>query len=162
MEFSQEWNTKRSVKLTQEQALVKARAWCASQERCIQETRNKLSDWGLYGEKAEEIIAQLIIEGFLNEERFAKAFAGGKFRIKKWGRRKIIQELKKKHISEPCIRRGISAIDEEDYLATLRTLLNKKTREIRETDPLKRKAGIVNFLIGKGYEPELIRELWND
>jgi len=155
-------NPEKPVRLTPEQALVKARKWCAFQERCYREARLKLSEWGIWGEKAEQLIAQLITEGFLNEERYAKAYAGGKFRMKKWGRRKIIQELKKKNISEYCIRKGLSVIDEKDYLATLRTLLVKRTKEVKEANPWKRRVKIVNFLVGKGYEPDLVNALFDD
>jgi regulatory protein len=141
------------------QALEKARAWCAYQERCSQDTRKKLSDWGLWGDEAEQVIAQLISEGFLNEERFAKAFAGGKFRIKKWGKRKIVSELKKKNISEPCIRRGLAVIEEAEYLATLKMLLLKKTKDAKESNPWRLKTKIVTFLVSKGYEPELVRAM---
>jgi regulatory protein len=162
MEFPEDLKPKRTEHLSQEQALVKARAWCALQERCSQDTRVKLSFWGVRGEEAEQIIAQLISEGFLNEERFARMFAGGKFRIKKWGRRKIVQELKKKKISEPCIRRGMSVIDDQDYLRTIKALLVKRSREVRETNPLQRKARIINFLVGKGYEMGIVMKAYRE
>src|SRR6478672_11099295 len=81
---------------TQHQALVKAEAWCAYQERCQQEVRDKIYSWGLHEHEVENVIAELISKNFLNEERFAKAYAGGKFRIKKWGRVKIRMELKRR------------------------------------------------------------------
>ena len=86
-------------KLTPQQAVIKAQMSCAYQERCQQEMRDKLYEWGLYSNDVENIIANLISDGYLNEERFAKAFAGGKFRIKKWGRIRIKLELKKRKIS---------------------------------------------------------------
>jgi regulatory protein len=150
---------KKHVSYTQVQAFEKARSWCAMQERCNQEMRRKLAEWGIRSDSAEEIIAQLIVDGFLNEERYAKAYAGGKFRIKKWGRRKIIQELKRKNISEICIRRGLSVIDEVDYCKTLKKLLDQRIKQIKETNPIQRRAKIINFLVGKGYEAELIVKL---
>jgi regulatory protein len=156
MDFPGEQKSRKIVRYTLAQAIEKARSWCAYQERCNQDTRSKLSDWGIRGDDAERMIAQLVTEGFLNEERFARAFAGGKFRIKKWGRRKIVSELKKKKISEPCILRGLSVIEESEYLDTIKTLLAKRAKEVKEINPLQRKAKIVNFLISKGYEPELL------
>lgn len=162
MDNSSDHKPKKTARLTAEQALVKIRAWCAYQERCNQDVRSKLFDWGFRGEVAEQLIAQLISEGFLNEERYAKTFAGGKFRIKKWGKRKIIQELKKKNISEPCIRKGLAGIDEKEYIATLTALLEKKKKEIKESNVWQRKAKLSNFLIGKGFEPELVYEIMRE
>ncbi|MFI5141877.1 MAG: regulatory protein RecX, partial [Bacteroidia bacterium] len=103
---------------TPEQALIKIRDWCAYQERCQQEARDKLYDYGLKTDDVENIIAQLVNENFINEERFAIAFAGGKFRIKKWGKVKIKQELKAKRVSDYCIKKGLAIIDNTDYINT--------------------------------------------
>lgn len=141
------------------QALEKARNWCAVQERCHSEVRSKLFDWGIREETAEQLISQLIAEGFLNEERFARAYARGKFRIKHWGRIKIVQGLKFRKISPYCIRKGLEEIEEEEYRQTLRGLFEKRCREVKERNPWTRKAKIFSYLAGKGYEPEQIREL---
>jgi regulatory protein len=162
MDFHEDLNPKKRPSLTPEQALVKGREWCAFQERCHQETRSKLYDWGLKGTEADQVLAQLISEGFLNEERFAVAFAGGKFRIKHWGKQKIRIELRKKKISEPCIRKGLAAIEEKDYLSALKSLMEKRKNEIKESDPWRRKGKIANFLISKGYERELVYTLMNE
>jgi regulatory protein len=145
-----------------DQALVKAEAWCAYQERCQQEVRDKLYDWGLYPEAVENVIAELISRGFLNEERYAIAFAGGKFRIKKWGRVKIRLELKRKKVSDYCIRKGLAEIDDREYLKTLRKLADEKRRAVKESHPLKKKYKVMSFLVSKGYEPDLVREIVND
>jgi regulatory protein len=150
-------NTGKKALLTQ--ALEKARRWCALQERCHTETRTKLHDWGIHGDEAEEVISNLISEGFLNEERFARAYARGKFRIKHWGRIKIVSELKQKKISAYCIRKGLEEIDETEYLQTLEQLYAKRVKEVKERNPWTRKAKIYTFLAGKGFEPDLIREL---
>ena len=98
---------------TQKQALIKAESYCAYQERCQQEVRDKLYSWGLHEVQVENVIADLIASNFINEERFAKAYAGGKFRIKKWGRVKISIELKRRKISTYCIKKGLAEIEEE-------------------------------------------------
>src|ERR1041385_8010377 len=110
------------------EALVKAESWCAYQERCQQEMRDKLYSWGLHEKDVENLIAELISKNFLNEERFAKAFAGGKFRIKKWGRIKIRLELKRRKLSEYCIKKGLAEINEDDYRATMKKLADEKMR----------------------------------
>ncbi|TND08765.1 MAG: regulatory protein [Bacteroidetes bacterium] len=151
---------KKKMKITDPAlALVKAEAWCALQERCQQEVRDKLYGWGLWPDAVENIIAELISRNFLDEERFAKAYAGGKFRQKHWGRVKIKLELKKRKVSDYCIRKGLAEIDGKDYLATLRKLAAEKSRTIKEKHYLKKKYKIMTYLAGKGYEQDLVREI---
>lgn len=144
---------------TQHQALVKAEAWCAYQERCQQEVRDKIYSWGLHANEVENVIAELISKNFLNEERFAKAYAGGKFRIKKWGRVKIRLELKRRKLSEYCIKKGLAEINEEDYRETLKKMADEKMKATKEKDQLKKKYKVMSYLISKGYENDLVREM---
>lgn len=157
---------------TLNQALKKAADYCALQERCQQEIRTKLYDWGLFGEEVEQCIAELISTGFINEERFAKAFAGGKFRIKKWGKIKIKNELKRKKISEYCIKKGLQEINDSDYKTALKEILLKKSKELKalpagrqEKNIYKKMNRLASFALQKGYESELvwiiIREMFN-
>jgi len=139
-----------------EQALFKIRDWCAYQERCQQEARDKLYDYGLKTDDVENIIAQLVNENFINEERFAVAFAGGKFRIKKWGKVKIKQELKAKRVSDYCIKKGLAIIDNTDYINTLKKVLALKEKSITEKNFLKKKQKLVRYALSKGYEQDLI------
>jgi regulatory protein len=139
-------------------ALSKAEKFCAYQERSHKEVREKLYTYGLYKKDVEDILTQLITTGFLNEERFAKAFAGGKFRMKKWGRRKIENELKRKYISKKCIQIGLKEIVESDYRNALSDLIIKKNKTITESNPFKKRNKLAAYVIGKGYEPELV---WN-
>jgi len=141
---------------SREEAYRKALDYCAMQERCHQEVRDKLYYWGLHSEDVEALISQLITEGYLNEERFAIAFAGGKFRIIKYGRVKIKNELKLRKVSDYCIRQALAAIDEDDYLNTLNVLIDKKDRETRETNEYKRKNKLALYAIGRGFESELV------
>ena len=108
------------------EAKGKLEAYCAYQERCQWEVRKKLSEKGIRGEQAEELISGLITEGFLNEERFARAFSRGKFRMKNWGKHRIIHELKLRDISPRCIQDGLTEIDPEEYADTLRREDEKK------------------------------------
>ncbi len=151
-----EFEVKKKKKYTPSQAFLMAQRYCTYQERCQQEVRDKLYDWGLFPDAVENAIAQLITENFLNEERFAKAYAGGKFRIKKWGRVKIKLELKKRHISDYCIRKGMQEINEEDYYQTLKSLLQKKAKEIKDRNPLVKNSKIAKYATSRGFEPDLI------
>jgi regulatory protein len=138
--------------------LEKAASWCAYQERCQQEVRDKLYEWGLWPDAVENIISELITQNFLNEERFAKAYAGGKFRIKKWGRVKIKLELKKRKISDYCIKKGLKEIEEDDYRLTLMKVIAEYSKKVKEKHPLKRKYRIVNYALSRGFEQDLIWE----
>lgn len=153
-------NPKRSF--TPTEAISKAQQYCAYQERSHQEVRNKLYSYGLWKNDVEEILTQLITDGFLNEERFAKAFAGGKFRIKHWGKNKIENELKFKGISKRCIQTGLREIDDLDYRKKLTQLIKKKNQTLSEPNPFKRRHKIGMFVIGKGYEAELVWSLLMD
>ncbi|MGQ0829157.1 MAG: regulatory protein RecX [Bacteroidota bacterium] len=147
---------KAGKKLNLQQALIKAQLFCAYQERCQQEMRDKLYEWGLFPDAVESIIAKLISDNFLNEERFAKAFAGGKFRIKKWGRIKIKIELKKRKISDYCIRKAMQEINDADYIKTLKALIIKKSKEVKGGKEHIRKYKIAKYIALRGFEQDLI------
>lgn len=140
-------------------AAKKAEAFCVYQERCHQEVRDKLYEWGLHSKEVENIIAQLISDNFINEERFAKSYAGGKFRIKQWGRVKIRLALKQKRISEYCIRKGLAEIDGDEYLRTLQKVIADKSRTISEKNPQKRNYKLAQYAMSRGFEGDLVWEL---
>lgn len=143
------------TKISSSEALAKIYRYCAYQERCHQEVKNKLYEYGLYSDEVDELISRLITEGFLNEERFAKAFAGGKFRTKKWGRLKIQHELESLGLTKNCISRGLKEIDAADYNKTLYDLVKKKSRQTMDQNLFKKRDKVARFVIAKGYEPEL-------
>jgi regulatory protein len=143
-------------KLTPKQAFVKLAKYCAYQERCHDEVTDKLREYGVYGDDAQLVIAQLIEQNFLNEERFARAFAGGKFRTKKWGRVKITLELKARNISTYCIQKAMEEISDTDYLQALHQLLVAKSKTIKDKNPLIRNKKMATYLIQKGYESALV------
>jgi len=149
-------------KLTKEQALQKLRQYCAYSERCHSDVVSKLYDLGVWKKEHDEMIATLIEENYLNEERFAKAFAGGHFRTKHWGRNKIIAALKQKGVSPYCIKKGMQEIDEADYNAALENLFHDKWQSLKGTQnrfvKMKKTA---DFLLQKGYEAHLINPLFN-
>ena len=123
------------------------------------EVRNKLFEWGVPGSSRDEIISELITQGFLNEERFARAFTGGKFRIKSWGRIKIAHALESKGLTPNCIRAGMQEIDESEYLETLKALILKKCEQINAENPYVLNDKVANCMIQKGFEPELVWKL---
>lgn len=142
-------------------ALRKAASFCAYQERTQAEVRDRLNEWGVWGDDAEEVIAELISQNYLNEERFAKSFAGGKFRVKGWGRRKIKQHLQQRGISGYNLNAALNEIAPDDYRTTLVTLLDKKRRELlragqSDDNPLVVKQKLVRYALSKGYESDLI------
>lgn len=145
-------------KLTPLVALEKMKNWCAYQERSQFEVRNKLFEYGIFNEEAENIISQLIQENFLNEERFALAFARGKFRIKRWGRIKIKLELKQHKVSDYCITKALKQIDGNEYFATLEKIIEKKTKEIKESNKIKKQYKIIKYAMSRGYEQDIIMD----
>jgi regulatory protein len=147
--------------LTKEQALQKLKHYCAYQERSHHEVKEKLYALGVWKKDHDEIIATLIEENYLNEERFAIAFAGGKFRVKQWGRVKIKYELKQKQVSEYCIKKAMKQIDEEEYIKVLNKLAKDKYNSLKADQWLTRKKKTMDYLMGRGFEPALITGIVN-
>lgn len=137
--------------------ILKLRYYCAYQERCHMEVREKCWELGLRGEDIENAIAHLVEDGFLNEERFAKAYAGGKFRMQQWGKKKISMMLKQKQVSEYCIRKGLAEIDGEAYEQTLQHLASRKYESLKSEQYIKRQYKTMQFLLQRGFEQDLAR-----
>ena len=144
--------------VNKDQALQKIRHYCAYQERCHAEVREKLYGYGLYKTEVETILAQLIEEDYLNEERFAEQFAGGKFRIKQWGRVRIQYALKQKKVSDYSIRKAMKSIDEDDYLRTLEKQAKLKWNSLKGEKTISKQAKITQYLMQKGFELPLIQQ----
>ncbi len=148
---------------TPQQSVLKIKQYCAYQERCHAEVRDKLYSFGLNKMEVESIISELITENYLNEERFAIHYAGGKFRMKQWGKIKIKQSLKFKQVSEYCIKKALNEIDSKEYEKTLQKLAEQKLKTLRgERNIFIKKRKLQDFLIQKGYESEKIRETINN
>jgi regulatory protein len=150
---------KQIIKLSRNAALAKAEHYCAYQERSQQEVRDKLYEWGLWKDDVEELISELIQTNFLNEERFALAYVSGKFKIKKWGKVKIRQGLKIKRVPDKMIANALKTIDADEYLKTILVLAEKKIGSIHEKDAYKRRYKLVTYLLGKGFENDLIADV---
>ncbi|MDR6940712.1 regulatory protein RecX [Mucilaginibacter pocheonensis] len=140
-------------------ALAKAEHFCAYQERSQQEVRDKLYEWGLWPAAVEQIISELIEGNFLNEDRFAKAYAKGKFSQKAWGRIKIKQGLKLKRMPDVLIKKALLTIDADDYLTALTRVLEKKAAILSEKNAVKRRYKLQQYAMGRGYEADLIADV---
>ena len=143
---------------TVQEATKKLEHYCAYQERCHQDVKQKLKDMCMIPEAIDVVIVHLLKHNFLNEERFAKAFVSGKFRIKKWGRRRLTFELKKKDISKVNINQALSSIENEEYIEVFNSLAEKKADSIRETNIFKKRKKLIDYLQYRGWESHLIYE----
>lgn len=139
-------------------ATVKLYRYCAYQERCHKEVKEKLHSLSVWGDAADQVVAHLIQEGFLNEQRFAKTYAIGKFRLKNWGRLKIKQELEQRQVSKNCISIALQEIDEANYLATIEKLIAKKMEITDAENIFSLRDKIAKYVIQKGFEPDLVWE----
>lgn len=149
--------------LSKEEGLKRLQRYCAYQERCHSEVRSKLLDLKIYGDLLEEIMSELIKHDFLNEQRFAESYVRGKFRIKKWGKQKIVQNLKRKKISHYCIKKGMQTIADNDYRNALSELIKKYRNKYANQglSPMELHKKCINYCQRKGYEYAVIKEVLN-
>lgn len=140
------------------EATKKLESYCAYQERCHKEVTTKLWEMRMIPEAIDQIVTHLIQENYLNEERFSRAYARGKFNIKKWGRNRIVNELKFRSISKYNIKNALQEIDDDDYFTTLDKLAKKRVQEIKETNLQKRKKKLADYLLYRGWESHLVYE----
>lgn len=146
---------------TLEEATQKLMRYCTYRERCHKEVKQKLYQLQVQTEYQDEIIVKLISEDFLNEERFANTFAYDKFHLQKWGRYRIRKELEFRQVSEFLIKKALLQIDEEEYLQTFKNQLEKRLKTVSETHPLKKKRKVVDYLLRKGYESNMVYDAIN-
>ncbi|SDS52618.1 regulatory protein RecX [Winogradskyella sediminis] len=147
---------------TVDEARKKLEHYCAYQERCHKEVRQKLRDMRMIPEAIDVIMVQLISDNFLNEERFAQAFVRGKFRIKKWGKNRLRRELKFRDISKYSIDTALKEIDLDDYYSTLDDLIQKRMAQVKEPNVYKKKKKVADYLLYRGWESALVYEKLND
>lgn len=141
---------------TLQEATLRLEGYCAYQDRCHQEVMYKLREMRMIPEAVDKIITHLIQENYLNEERFSRAFARGKFNIKKWGRKRIVLELKRREISKYNIKNALEEINDEVYLQTFNDLAEKRLAQITEKNPQKRKRKLADYLLYRGWESHLV------
>lgn len=147
---------------TVDEAQKKLENYCAYQERCHKEVRNKLREMKMIPEAIDKITVHLIQHNYLNEERFAKAFVRGRFRIKKWGKNRLIRELKFREISKYSIDIALKEIDLDDYYKTLDELIQKRISQVKEKNIYKKKKKVVDYLLYRGWESHLVYEKLNE
>lgn len=136
--------------------MARMKAWCDRQERHHREVITKLSSWGYFGETAQEMLSDLISQNYVNEERFARAYCSGKFRIKNWGRQKIKANLKSMGISDYCIGKGMTEIDPEEYDRALLALIERKMKDYRTLNQFQQRGKVASFLQRRGFESDLV------
>ena len=151
----------KSENFTIKEIEFKLKQYCSYQDRCHNEVENKLSKFNLISQAKDQILFNLINEDYLNETRFCKSFVRGKFKIKNWGKRRIIQELKSRKISEFNIKKGLSEINEFDYLEKFENLFNKKLSSLENLNRIDKKKKIFSYLQYRGWETNLIYEKIN-
>ncbi|MFY0713481.1 RecX family transcriptional regulator [Seonamhaeicola sp. NFXS20] len=143
---------------TVQEATKKLEHYCAYQERCHKEVRQKLEDMHMIPEAIDVIIVHLLEHNFLNEARFAKTFVSGKFKIKAWGRRRLAYELKQKGISKVNINQALAEISDTEYIEVFNDLAEKKARSIKEPNKFKKRKKIIDYLLYRGWESDLVYE----
>ncbi|MBU2907052.1 RecX family transcriptional regulator [Arenibacter algicola] len=143
---------------TVDEATKKLEGYCAYQDRCHKEVISKLRTMNMIPEAIDVVVGHLIKENYLNEERFARSFARGKFNIKKWGKNRIENELKYREISKYNIRLAMQEIDSKEYLKTFNALAKKRLAEIREKDLQKRRKKLADYLLYRGWESGMVYE----
>ena len=145
-----------SKSYTVTEATKKIESYCAYQDRCHKEVVSKLKEMGMIPLVIDQIVFQLIQENYLNEERFAKSFARGKFNIKKWGKNRITNELKQRNITKYNINSALKEIEETDYVKTLDALAKKRLTQISETNTFKKRKKLADYLLYRGWESHLV------
>jgi regulatory protein len=143
---------------TIEEAKKKLEYYCAYQERCHDEAIQKLRELHMIPQAIDVVMAHLINNNFLNEERFACSFARGRFRIKQWGKVRIVNELKARNISNYNIDKALKEIGTEEYLEAFGLLFEKEWGQSSEKDPQKKKKKILDLLLRKGYEISMVMD----
>lgn len=147
---------------TENEARYKAEAYCAMAERCLSEVKGKLLQWGVPTEKVDLILLRLVEDNYINEERYAKAFAKEKHRFHHWGRMKIKQALRIKQLPPNLIDEAVDELDKEIYKVALATMLQKKAKEVKGKNDYDRKGKLIRFAVGRGYEMDDILACLND
>ena len=147
---------------TLQEATKKLEHYCAYQERCHKEVKQKLTDMYMIPEAIDVIMIHLLEHNFLNEERFAKAYVRGKFKIKAWGRRRLIFQLKQKDVSKFNINQALEEISDEEYIGVFNDLTEKVAHTIKETNKLKKKKKFVDYFLYRGWESHLVYEKANE
>ncbi len=152
---------KKYISYTVNEAIAKLEAYCVYQDRCHLEVTNKLKEMNMIPQSIDHILNHLIQNNFLNEERYARSFARGKFRIKKWGKQRIIKELKQRNISRFNITAALSELDQEEYHSTFHEISEKQWEKLEDKNVFQKKKKLANYLFYRGWEADLVYEKLN-
>jgi len=147
--------------MTEQEAYLQLAALCAQAEHCQQEMRDKMKRWEIDETVQNRIIARLVKERYIDEERYARAFVKDKIRYNKWGRRKVQQALWMKRIDDETQQRILDEIDDKEYLDVLRPLLKQKRKSVKADSDYEQNQKLVRFALGRGYTFDLIRQCLN-
>lgn len=146
--------------ITEAEALNKSMRFCSYQERCIQELILAFNKWKVNPKHFDVVIDRLVEEDFINEQRFAELYVSGKFRIKNWGKLKILDELRRKNIDDELIKRAMRKIDEKEYYKTAEKLIQKKAEDLQGLEHHRLRNKVMWYLAGKGYEKEIVFDIF--
>ena len=146
-------------RLTKELVLQKLRFYCRYQQRCESEIKDKLFELGINKKDHDALVNELVKENCVSDDRFAQAFVRGRFKLKQWGRRKIQKGLKEKRVSDEIALKALDQINKKEYLAVLNKLAKERHASLKNEQYLVRKKKTMDYLMQKGYEVDLIKEV---
>lgn len=144
--------------VTEQEAFLRLAAQCAQAEHCQQEMIDKMRRWGMSDEAQAKVMARLVGERYVDDERFARAFVKDKVKYNKWGRRKVEQALRQKHIDKDIQERVLGEVSTDDYVSVLRPLLQQKRKTVRAASPYEQKQKLIRFAMSRGFGFDIIRE----
>lgn len=143
--------------------LARAERYCANEEQCRTSVRKKLSDWGASIELSGKIVNRLIDQGYIDEKRYARAYVSAKLRTQKWGRLKVVYQLRTKQVPPKYITEALSEIPEDEYRRILLDVANTKWKTYDDSEPnAKRRSKLITFLASRGYEAAEIQIVIQD
>ncbi len=144
--------------MTGQQAYQKLAALCARSEHCQQEMLDKMRQWGVDEEEQAKVMARLVEERYVDDERFTRAFVNDKVRYAKWGRRKIEQALWMKRIDEQLARTVLDEVPDEDYIAILRPALKQKRRSTKAASEYEMTMKLIKYALSRGFTMDVIKQ----
>ncbi|OYP41726.1 RecX family transcriptional regulator [Prevotella sp. P5-50] len=144
--------------MTEQEAYLRLAALCAQAEHCEYEMQEKMRRWEIADDAQARVMQRLITERYVDDERFARAFANDKVKYNKWGRRKVEQAMWLKHIAEDIRQRVLDSIDDEEYIAILRPLLQQKRRSVKARNDNELRQKLIKFAIGRGFTMDIIKQ----
>lgn len=144
--------------MTEQEAYLRLAALCAQAEHCEYEMQEKMRRWEIADDAQARVMQRLITERYVDDGRFARAFANDKVKYNKWGRRKVEQAMWLKHIAEDIRQRVLDSIDDEEYIAILRPLLQQKRRSVKAHNDYELRQKLIKFAIGRGFTMDIIKQ----